>query len=312
MIPSALRSIQLEGLGMLQAVASDFARLSDIEVEVIWDSALGPCQVDRVRAVGCTPDAFRSTAASVLGRCDAAFVIAPESNGILADHCRLVGESEARWLGCTEGTIELCADKLRLAERLEQCCVPTVPTSEPTQPVTWPIVLKPRFGAGCEDTFLIRNESEYFESVRMHPGIEFIQQPYVGAESCSVAAILSAAGMVSLPCVWQRIEEVDRQLRYAGGCLEPTSSQCTIPDSLVRSVLDAAGIDNGWIGIDFMLPHGREPLVVDVNPRLTTSYAAYRAATKMNLASLILGHAEDGPAWLPGRVEFDKSGRVSP
>jgi predicted ATP-grasp superfamily ATP-dependent carboligase len=32
----------------------------------------------------------------------------------------------------------------------------------------------------------------------------------------------------------------------------------------------------GYVGIDLLLPDGGDPLIVEINPRLTTSYVGYR------------------------------------
>ena len=295
---------------MLQAVISDFAQLPGVEVRAIRDRGLDPFSVSGVHEETAEPTSFPETAKRVLTECDAAFVIAPESDGILAEHCRLVEETNARWLGCSLAAIELCADKLRLAEVLKQAGVATVTTSTPAEPTAWPVVLKPRFGAGCEDTHLVDNKTGHDRVVAANQAVEFVQQPYLETASFSVAAIALSEGPIGFPLVRQRIDVHQGTLSYTGGCLNNPDGLKVSDDAIVR-ILRAAGIDKGWVGIDFLCAPDCEPVVVDINPRLTTSYVAYREATEANLAAILLARNVDRPAWNPGRYEFDKSGRVS-
>ena len=296
---------------MLLAVASDFARLPDVEVRTVWDRSLGACPLRGVEVVPGEPRSFRETATELLADSDAAFVIAPESDRILAEHCQLVARSTARWLGCSLDAIELCADKLRLAEVLEQAGVPTVPTSVPSELERWPIVLKPRFGAGCEDTFVVESESEFARVLAENEAADFVQQPYVGTSSFSVAVIASRRNRTVLPPVQQRIHRANGQLSYAGGSLALPSTGL-VSDEAVAAILNAAGLDCGWVGIDFVISPDGTPLVVDINPRLTTSYAAYRHATNTNLAGMLLEPGTEPVNWQPGTFDFDKSGNVNP
>ena len=55
----------------------------------------------------------------------------------------------------------------------------------------------------------------------------------------------------------------------------------------------------GYLGIDLILgaaADGSEDVVIEVNPRLTTSYIGLRAATDANLAGLMLTIAAGGYA----------------
>lgn len=296
---------------MLLAVASDFARLPDVEVRTVWDKSLGPCPLRAVKAATGEPTSFRDTVTRLLADSEAAFVIAPESDGILADHCQLVTRSNARWLGCSVDAIELCADKLLLAESLEQAGIPAVPTSVPNIPDCWPVVLKPRFGAGCEDTFVVESEARFAEVLAANEAANFVQQPYAGGSSFSVAVIVSRGNTIVLPPVQQRIQRAHGQLSYAGGSLAlPANGR--VSDESVAAILEATGLDNGWVGIDFVNSPDGTPLVVDVNPRLTTSYAAYRDATNANLAGLLLEPCTTPIDWHRGTFDFDKSGNVNP
>jgi len=71
----------------------------------------------------------------------------------------------------------------------------------------------------------------------------------------------------------------------------------------------------GYLGIDVLIPDAapETPLLVEINPRLTTSYTGYRQLCRDNLAAMWL--SEYSPAeslrWRSGQVEFDSAGECS-
>jgi predicted ATP-grasp superfamily ATP-dependent carboligase len=68
----------------------------------------------------------------------------------------------------------------------------------------------------------------------------------------------------------------------------------------------------GYVGVDLILTPGG-PLVVELNPRLTTSYLGLRAATRRNLAAAAIAALEGRrPAAVrfERTVRFDAGGRV--
>jgi predicted ATP-grasp superfamily ATP-dependent carboligase len=60
----------------------------------------------------------------------------------------------------------------------------------------------------------------------------------------------------------------------------------------------------GYVGVDFFLPEGSEqPLVMELNPRLCSSYIGYRQATQTNLMSVVLGQVKE-IVWNEGQTLF--------
>jgi predicted ATP-grasp superfamily ATP-dependent carboligase len=72
----------------------------------------------------------------------------------------------------------------------------------------------------------------------------------------------------------------------------------------------------GFIGIDMVLGHdpdGRVDSVIEINPRLTTSYVGLRVASRTNLAQALLDVADGKPPDLSfdeTPLEFDPDGTV--
>ena len=58
---------------------------------------------------------------------------------------------------------------------------------------------------------------------------------------------------------------------------------------------------------------GADDVVIEINPRITTSYVGLRALSRVNLAEAMLAIAEGRElelCWGPGPIQFDSSGGV--
>ncbi|MBX3438046.1 MAG: ATP-grasp domain-containing protein, partial [Planctomycetaceae bacterium] len=71
---------------------------------------------------------------------------------------------------------------------------------------------------------------------------------------------------------------------------------------------------DGYIGFDIVVPvdDSAHPLIVEINPRLTTSYLGYRKLAAENLAARMLTPSSDSLwQWLAGDVDFASDGTFS-
>ena len=73
----------------------------------------------------------------------------------------------------------------------------------------------------------------------------------------------------------------------------------------------------GYVGVDMvlgLLPDGSQDSVIEINPRLTTSYIGLRALAKFNLAEVLiniaLGKGTNPLKWRTGPIHFHSDGRV--
>jgi predicted ATP-grasp superfamily ATP-dependent carboligase len=141
-------------------------------------------------------------------------------------------------------------------------------------------------------------------------------EQYVPGLAASVAVLCGPAGKVPLVPCKQRISD-DGRFRYLGGELPIAPGLAERAADLAKRAVAALPQTVGYAGVDVVLgrdPHGAEDYVIEVNPRLTTSYVGLRAAAESNLAKAMLLVAA-GNAWqveFSNRpIEFDSSGNVS-
>jgi predicted ATP-grasp superfamily ATP-dependent carboligase len=326
-------SLAVEGRAMLCAVVDDLSRIAGVEVETTWDARLGRSPFSRAQTTQTESPAdelrhFRRLAAA----CDATLVIAPEFDGTLLSRCRIVEEAGGRLLGPGSRAVALCTDKLRLAVHLREAGIETIPAenftwddTRPNSPADgpreFPVVIKPRDGAGSQNTWLVKSADEFIrlrtEFAGDLPRGEFVAQPYVGGQAASVALLFAPSQQeveILVPAE-QRISG-DGRFRYLGGRLPLRKADSA---ALQRTALAACrsipGL-RGYVGVDLIVPSAEpgRPIVVEINPRLTTSYLGYRALAESNLAEwmLIQGRFERGIRWRKGAIEFDSAGNVLP
>lgn len=248
-------------------------------------------------------------------------VIAPEFGGILEERCRWVKEAGGLLLGPAPEAVRLTSDKLTLARYLETSGVRTPRTwIDPlqTRDRPFPQVWKPRDGAGSIATIRV----EQPEDVARQQGVmatfgwegELIGQEWVEGRPASVAFLVGRSGGVPLLPAWQTLSE-DGLMSYQGGELPIPEPFATRAISLAARAIRSVPNLLGYVGVDLILGTSAEgDRVIEINPRLTTSYVGLRALAQDNLAAMMVAFAEGGPEpepqWREGTVRFSPDGRT--
>jgi predicted ATP-grasp superfamily ATP-dependent carboligase len=245
-------------------------------------------------------------------------LIAPEFDRILLKAANRVVASGGRLASPSPEFIRTTADKDRTCRTLSEAGVATpvgvvleADESLPTN-FAYPAVLKPVDGAGSQDTYLVSSPYDAPPAYAWPRRLE----KYVAGLPASVAVLCGPGGaQVLAPCV-QRISE-DGRLRYLGGELPLSSGLAERARMLAQSAIAALPAAVGYVGVDVVLgsdPSGAEDVVIEVNPRLTTSYVGLRAAAQSNLAEA-MWHICKGEMrsveFSDRRMEFDAAGNVS-
>eukprot|EP00456_Euglypha_rotunda_P036160 TRINITY_DN277_c0_g1_i4.p1 TRINITY_DN277_c0_g1~~TRINITY_DN277_c0_g1_i4.p1 ORF type:complete len:343 (-),score=59.72 TRINITY_DN277_c0_g1_i4:2473-3501(-) len=327
--PSLLR----EGRAMLAALVADFLAIPGCHVATTLDERLressplpnspflGVEYIDEVLTERTIFDRLCMAA-------DSTFVIAPETGGELRRRVQRVVDLGGRVLNCSSPAIDLCADKLRLAEHLLDRDVATIQTrlvridDNPWDDFLGDCVVKPRDGAGSWLTFRVRNRDttswqNACNSLKASGVLDRATiQPYIEGQPLSVGCLCDASGNVEiLPIARQHL--MGDTFQYRGGSLPIELDRQAV--AAIRELVRAAcrSIEGllGYVGVDLLLPDAdpNRPLIVEFNPRLTTSYVGYRKFCEDNIAErmLALGSAREPLSpliWKPGLVTFGANG----
>lgn len=316
------KSLLREGKTMLAALASDLAAIDGCEVIFLQDRRVRtPVEVPGAQRVTVTGpnDLFRRFR-DLAPQTDFGVIIAPEFNGYLSDWAAKWRLLDGTLLGPSNEFMRLAESKSRTAEHLATFGLP-VPQGRqlgwpeklpPDFPL--PAVLKPDDGAGSQGLIYIRERRDGAVRKRMNFSDWRLEQ-YCPGLPVSVAILAGSAGPVALPACLQWLTD-DYRFRYQGGMTPIRADLNARAQRLALAVAAAMPPAIGYFGIDLILGEaadGSQDYVIEVNPRLTTSYVGLRAIARGNLAAAMLNIAAGRPGDLSfedRRVQFTPDGQV--
>lgn len=285
-------SLAREGDMMVRALARDLAAIEGVEVAASRDPRLNSLSPSIImEAPAASSDDIWRFWRRCIDRADAVWPIAPETDGILERLSALVLECERILLGSRPDAVRIAASKAATARHLQDRGVPMVPTrladqGLPPSATGW--VVKPEDGAGCGDTRLFldgRELERWLAAGRRNGG--YVVQPYVPGIPASLSLLCREGDVCVLACNRQLIELEDDVFRYRGSIVNEIWDRDGALRAIARAVAEALPGLWGHVGLDLVLTD-KGPVVMEVNPRLTTSYAGLPAALGMNPARLVL------------------------
>lgn len=237
---------------------------------------------------------------------DAAYIVAPESNNVLQTLVTNIEQADVTSLNCSASDIGKVSDKSVILAHAKEMGLPTpatviISTREDVAEIErtidgrlgFPLVIKPLDGVGCTGLSVARNERQVAGAVakviRESSSEYFVAQELIHGTAVSVS--LLSTGKVTLPVSLNK-QDVSLMVpeftsTYNGGQVPLNSPRkreaFTLAEKLVRSF---RGL-RGYVGVDLVLTE-EEPIVIEVNPRLTTSYVGMRKITGFNPAQAII------------------------
>lgn len=270
------RSLAQEGEAMLRALACDLSKISGVELITSRDARLAPLDF---------PPALDFERCMQVAQ--AVWPIAPETGGALEKiSCDTLARGKTL-LGSEPETVRICASKLETFYVLAKAGIAAVPTFRagdrlPRSDSGW--IVKPDDGAGCLDTEF-RRASE--DAVHLARKTERILQPFVQGEACSLSLLCREGKARLLSCNRQRIELNGGDFKFLG--CEPASfdDRSGVLSNLASRLAHTLPGLWGYCGVDFVQTE-TGPIVVEVNPRLTTSYVGLSDALGENVAHIVL------------------------
>ncbi len=287
-LPEALAS---EGLIMLNALLDCLCQIQDAELMLMLDWRV----YDAVNTAGINTVLIRPSHdtlyefAQLAAQCDAVWPVAPEFDGILEILCQQVESLRKLLLTSPASIVRLTGNKWLTFNELTRHHIATVETrlfkDDFYTAGEW--LIKPVDGAGCNNSYLIANEQDFASLPEKLPeNGEFIIQPHLQGEKTSLSCLFKD-GQGWLLCVnLQKFELVDKQYQLKEITINYTSYLQKY-DSIVRDIASAFPALWGYAGID-LIETADGIVVLEINPRLTTSFAGIQAARGINVAQCVL------------------------
>jgi predicted ATP-grasp superfamily ATP-dependent carboligase len=284
-----------EGDMMVDALVKDVAALDGVDIVMVRDSRLASMAVpDACRVIRVDENPWKVWRAAI-EQVEAVWPIAPETGGALLRLSELVVRTGRTLIGSRPFSVSLTTNKQMTAAHLASCGVPIVPTVRardvlrqglPDGRHGW--VVKPDDGAGAEATHLFRSADELRQWLTVSTGADnLVVQPYVPGMAASLSVLCRDGRSWLLSCNRQDIVIEGGAFRFRGCVVGGLEHRRPICARLAAAVTAAIPDLWGYVGIDFV-DGDLGSVVLEINPRLTTSYAGLRQAIGVNPAELVL------------------------
>ncbi|WP_347989450.1 ATP-grasp domain-containing protein [Methylomonas sp. AM2-LC] len=287
-------SLAIEGCLMLQALTDDLGCLENIQLLIPLDQRCQtinlPTNAEIVYVQSQTK--ILTILPELIAQCDAVWPIAPETNGILTCITELVKRQNKLLLASPPDMVALCSNKLKTYQVLSAHNIPCVETqllNQDYMEIVGRSVVKPIDSCGCQDSIIIEANQQLSQKISLLNNSEqYIIQPFMEGQATSLSCLFKQ-GKAWLLCCNQQLVAIENQAFNLKACLVNTSSQYeSVYLEIIADIATALPSLWGYIGIDFIETTHRGPLLLEINPRLTSSYIGIRKATGINVAAQVL------------------------
>lgn len=291
-IPESLRQ---EGAAMLRAVVSDLSEIAETVVPLDPRFDLD-VEADQRIELNRT-DAVLGQWVTAAQGCDSALIVAPESDGVLAQSVAMLRAGGIDVIAGSGDFLRVASDKLLTAKTLAAAGVaqpPYLALSDRRYQDQLEnfdqFVVKPRDGCGTQE--IMRFTS--LDNARAELEENQLLQAWLPGRAISISTIASPTTQVYLPAVSQDL--CDSSCRYAGGRGPLDDDDQRRATALAsRAITAMPPTVRGFVGLDLLLgDRPSEDCVIEINPRLTTSYVGLRRMINGNLAARFFD-LETGP-----------------
>jgi predicted ATP-grasp superfamily ATP-dependent carboligase len=292
---AASHHLRAQGEAMRDAVAADLLADPAFELTIAAPDADEPLPAGARRACPVPGEAAVAFVAREAARHDAAWIVAPETDGVLAVLAGAVsglagGVADARrcrWIGCSAGAIALASSKGATVERLATYRVRT-PRALEREAGPW--MTKPDDGAGALDTRRWPSRAAALAHSRHAPRLW--AEPWVAGDAFSLALRCGAGGAELLAVNRQHVRCDDAgELTFDGVTIDVMArddARRRTLDALAHAVLRAVPGLRGYVGVDFVWHPAHGPVAIEINPRVTSAYVGLSARLGRNLGAEIV------------------------
>lgn len=319
--PSLLREATL----MRDAVLADLSDISAIEIVTSYDARLHLAAerllMPNLEAIAIAPhDNAFTIWQTLVQRCDAVLLIAPETEQLLSKLTSMAAMCTVKNLGCTQLAVDQATNKYDTCRLLQAAKILTIATYRVSEflqaalqqrlSASRAYVLKPIDGAGCTNTLYFNDAAAVHSYLNRYVDADnnaapqpsknmqlaslpsdLIIQPYQAGTPASMTLLCNRGRAWLLSCNQQHIvinqEQNPARIEYRGGEVNALQQHQAAFTQLAQTIAAAMPGLNGYVGVDVII-HGAYIYVVEINPRITTSYVGLRESLGCNPMQLLL------------------------
>ncbi|MDP1772491.1 MAG: ATP-grasp domain-containing protein [Methylobacter sp.] len=288
-----------EGRLMLNALLDNLIRINRLEVTVMMDWRLNESiSMAGINTIVIRPEHDISEEfARLVKQSDLVWPIAPEFDGILQTLCQTVESLGKMLLTAPATAVAIAGNKLKTYEQLNCHQITAVSTrmleKNDYAPGEW--IVKPVDGVGCADSYVITNRQE-FERMAARKG-EYIIQPHLQGAKTSLSCLFKQ-GRGWLVCAnLQHFDFINQQYQLADIVVNH-HQDLGVYQSVITKIAQALPELWGYVGID-LIETATQTWVLEINPRLTTSFVGIYEALGINIAEVVLQLLHGEPTLIP-------------
>jgi predicted ATP-grasp superfamily ATP-dependent carboligase len=320
--PELPAGLTAEARAMLRAVLADLNAWGMVRTTTTIDARLPYIDLAADRLVPLSPDRHMPTLEKLALECGAALVIAPESKGVLGRITQRLESLDVLLLGANSDAVSIAADKWQCYQLFRENAIPTPETCLVTRDdvinkaagLNPPWVVKPRDGVAAEGVGLATDLASLCRAqtlARSGSG-QCLLQSYIPGVHASVSLLSNGKDTLALSLNQQKIE-VGVSFAYRGGRIPLQHPLEQRAFALAQRAVSLIPGLRGYVGVDLVMTPN-ECYVLEINPRITTSYVGLRWVIDLNLAEAIWDSCSAGrlpkTATVTGTVSFSKDGTL--
>ncbi|MHA1149600.1 MAG: ATP-grasp domain-containing protein [Promethearchaeota archaeon] len=306
-IPS---SLFCEGYGMLRVIIEDFKKLG-FKISTLLDDRIISLSkfisADIIESV-LEQEEYLQKFVKMVEKNNFCFIIAPEFSNILFDLTKIVKDHKKTLLSIDLEGVSLGTSKIKTYNYFIKSNVKTprtflIPKKDRTlskdfllekfKELSKPIIIKPNDGVGANSIFYFESERDIFNFLNTIDQLidltsDFLLQEYIEGEDLSASLIGTHLNPLILSINTQNINiKSHNSSEYIGGTTPINNfEQVKLNLKGILKNLDLT-MFRGYFGLDFILKPDGTIYLIEINPRLTTSYLGIRNISDSNITSII-------------------------
>lgn len=285
-------SLAAEGRMMLTAIVRDLSDYEGVDVHVTLEPRFANLILPTGVEYHLVEQEYVRLLADLSRQFDLVLPVAPESDDQLEIISTILHQRPSSALISPSNIIALCASKTMCTAYLHQHGIPVVPsyklndalqiTEGRFQQDGW--IVKPDHGEGSEGVFYYKQlpDARTFEQKN-----GLLLQPYLVGNAASLSLLCDNGECLVLGFNQQRMNITNGNVSYAGSQINGLLQFRAVLTELANQIVSVLPQLCGYVGVDLIIQNGK-PIVLEINPRITTSYVGLRASLGENPAVIML------------------------
>ena len=287
-------SLANEGLLMLKALINDLVILPSVQLTILLDWRFKQTKFpDNINIVMVSKgQCIYEILPALVENSNLVWPIAPEMDLILQRLSVMFENQAKRLLNSTSDAVTICSNKLTTFQALKHTGTPVIETMQldafsPETAGKW--VIKPKDGVGCLNSNLITNKNEFIQiNKQIEDKYNYVIQPYIEGDSLSLSCLFKDGKSWLLCCNRQQVSIKQGQFGLRACEVNIPIKDLEVYQYLINKIADSITGLWGYVGIDIIQPKQESPIILEINPRLTTSFVGIHQALGFNVAKAVI------------------------